>query len=687
MRPLALQFGWCFLALALAPAAAAPRLVWRGPEVNLLGAPSPDGRWLSFVQAGDLALRDLQSGTVRRLTQRPAGSKEFAYFSVFSRDSQTVAYAWFNQQGFYDLRLIRLDGGAPSVIFSNEEAGFVQPCAWTPDNQQVLTLLFRKDNVSQIALLPTASPAGASRPRILKSLAWSYPKRMDLSPDGREIVYDNFARQGEPSRRISRLAVDGAREASLDDSPSSRVFPLWTPQGRSVVYVDEASANIIEQPLADVRPQVLAEKVGRVLLLGVTSAGTLYYGLRQATSNIFVVPAGGTPVAITTRFAGLNSGPAWSPDGTTLAYLSRRGSENYGTESRAVVINRLDSGQERELTLPLALIERVAWRDDRTLLVKGGDSKGRSGIFCVDLASQEPTLCDSPLPERAHLHPDGKQVAITTGQSGNEIWALDLPVRLTPPLGLDAYVPVPASNPLTHAKVELGRRLFHDPRLSRDGTISCASCHDPQRAFADARPLAVGIGGQTGDRRSPRIANRAWGQSFFWDGRARTLEEQVLQPIANPKEMALDPRDAAVRVGLTLDQLQQSLASYVRTILAGDSPYDRYVAGDAAALSAEQRAGLNLFRGKAGCVVCHVGPNLTDEMRHGPDRIKTPSLRDVARTPPYMHTGTRSTLAAVIGFYDQGGHDNRPLRLTPGEKDALIAFLGALNGVIRDGLD
>jgi cytochrome c peroxidase len=125
----------------------------------------------------------------------------------------------------------------------------------------------------------------------------------------------------------------------------------------------------------------------------------------------------------------------------------------------------------------------------------------------------------------------------------------------------------------------------------------------------------------------------------------------------------------------------------VRTILAGDSPYDRYVAGDAAALSAEQRAGLNLFRGKAGCVVCHVGPNLTDEMRHGPDRIKTPSLRDVARTPPYMHTGTRSTLAAVIGFYDQGGHDNRPLRLTPGEKDALIAFLGALNGVIRDGLD
>ena len=679
----------CILILvALTSVQAAPRLVWRGPEVNLLGAPSPDGRWLSFVLAGDLAIRDLQSGAVRRLTQRPAGSKEFAYFSVFSRDSRTVAYAWFNAQGYYELRLIPVDGGTPVVAFSNAEAGFVQPCAWTPDNQQVLTLLFHKDNVSQISLVPVPSPSGsAGRPRALKSLAWSYPKRMDLSPDGREIVYDNFVREGEAARQISRLAVDGSRDAPLDAAAASRVFPLWTPAGRSVVFVDEDSTDIIEQSLVDGRQQLLAEKVGRVLLLGLTQAGTLYYGLRRAESNIAIALPGASPQPIATRFPGLNSAPAWSPSGTRLAYLSRRGSENYGTESRTVVVRPLDGGSEQELPLPLALIERVAWQDEQTLLVKGGDSKGRSGVFCVPLTTLDIQLCDTPLPERTHLHPDGKRVAITTGQSGNEIWAVDLPARVTPPLGLDAYVPVPATNPLTRAKVELGQRLFRDPRLSRDGTVSCASCHDPQTAFSDRNAQAVGIGGQTGDRRSPRIANRAWGQSFFWDGRARTLEEQVLQPIANPKEMASTPDEAAARVGITREQLQQSLASYVRTILAGDSAYDRYVGGDAAALAPAQRTGLELFRGKGGCVVCHVGPNLTDEKRHGPDQIKTPSLRDVWRTPPYMHRGQHRTLAEVIAFYDRGGHDGRPLRLTADEKSALEAFLKSLNGVIRDGLD
>ena len=130
--------------------------------------------------------------------------------------------------------------------------------------------------------------------------------------------------------------------------------------------------------------------------------------------------------------------------------------------------------------------------------------------------------------------------------------AQSLPV----PAGLDAYMPVPAVNPLTREKAALGRKLFFDPRLSRDGTISCATCHDPKLAFADKHPLATGIGGRVGTRRAPRLVNRGYGKSFFWDGRAATLEDQVTQPIANPIEMASSPAEAARLAGLSEAQLQ-----------------------------------------------------------------------------------------------------------------------------------
>ncbi len=268
---------------------------------------------------------------------------------------------------------------------------------------------------------------------------------------------------------------------------------------------------------------------------------------------------------------------------------------------------------------------------------------------------------------------------------------------LSVPLGLDAFVPVPASNPLTRDKVELGKRLFFDKRLSLDNTVSCATCHDPKLAYTDTRKLATGIDGRVGDRRSPRLVNRAFGRAFFWDSRAATLEEQVLQPISNPNEMNLPVETAAARVGVSREAMRDALASYVRTIVSGDSPYDRFIAGDHQALNAEQRAGFRLFRGQAGCALCHLGPTLTDEKRHdtgvGGGAFKTPSLREVARTPPYMHDGSLATLDDVIDFYDKGGKpgptldpDIQPLNLKAAEKAALKAFLQALNGTVRDGL-
>jgi cytochrome c peroxidase len=301
------------------------------------------------------------------------------------------------------------------------------------------------------------------------------------------------------------------------------------------------------------------------------------------------------------------------------------------------------------------------------------------------------------------------------------------------PLGLDSYMPVPEDNPLDAAKAALGRDLFREVLLARDGKVSCASCHDPERGFTDNRAAAVGVFGRTGNRRVPRIVNRGYGKAFFWDGRIATLEEQVIQPIQNPKEMDLTLDEAVARLAaaprypelfrrafgreLNAADLGRALATYVRTILTGDSPYDRYIQGEGAALSPAARRGLTIFRGKGNCGVCHLGPNLTDEEFHNTgvawrsDRFaddgryqvtrrekdqgafKTPTLREVARTPPYMHDGSLATLEAVVDYYDRGGNRNpqvdpelRPLGLTGEEKQALVEFLRSLNGALREGM-
>ena len=311
--------------------------------------------------------------------------------------------------------------------------------------------------------------------------------------------------------------------------------------------------------------------------------------------------------------------------------------------------------------------------------------------------------------------------------------AISLAERLEPPLGLDAFMRVPDENPLTAEKVALGRRLFSDPILSADRSVSCATCHDPERAFTDDRPKAVGVYGRTGPRRVPKLVNRGYGRSFFWDGRIPTLEEQVLQPVVNSLEMDLPIAEAVDRLKADgkyreffvaafgqppdKDALANALASYVRTILSGGSRYDRYVAGESEALNERERLGLEIFRTKGNCVTCHLGPNLTDERFHntgigyvdgrfvddgrftvtGDPRdhgaFKTPTLRDVALTAPYMHDGSLSTIERVIEDYDRGGTPNpqldpeiRKLNLAEPEKEALAAFLRTLTGTIREGL-
>lgn len=318
---------------------------------------------------------------------------------------------------------------------------------------------------------------------------------------------------------------------------------------------------------------------------------------------------------------------------------------------------------------------------------------------------------------------------------------------------------IPTDRLITRDKVALGRTLFFDKRLSADGTVSCATCHDPASAFASKDAIAIGAQSQLGTRNAPTLLNTRLSQSYFWDGRARTLEEQAEQPLLNVKEMGMQTEAALVsrvssikeyqttfrrvfrRKGITLDTIAKAIAAYERSLVSENSPFDRFIAGDKKAITEGQRKGWQLFKGKAKCIECHAfspssaiftdfkfhntglvsrektfpelerradeiianmqgtdpgllahKPELSDlgrflvtRQRKDLGAFKTPTLRDVELTGPYMHNGSIKTLIDVVRFYNQGGVHNpmldkkiSPLNLSEQEISQLVEFLRAL---------
>lgn len=297
---------------------------------------------------------------------------------------------------------------------------------------------------------------------------------------------------------------------------------------------------------------------------------------------------------------------------------------------------------------------------------------------------------------------------------------------LPAPLGLPA-IPFPPDNPYSPSMAELGRNLFFDGRLSRNGSVSCAFCHKPEHAFSDTAALSPGVTGKLTGRHTPTLINRAFGKTQFWDGRAPTIEDQVIIPITHPDEMGLSAEDAVRNIervrgyaslfqaaygdpAVTFDRIAKALATFVRTIVSGNSTFDRFAAGDKSALTKEQRHGFDFFNGKGECAECHNEANFTDEKfanlgigfdRPQPDpgrevvtkkrgdfgKFKVPTLRDLAHRGPYMHDGRFGTLGDVLEFYAKGGLANphEDSRITPFFMDEqikgdLLAFLDSLNG-------
>jgi len=360
--------------------------------------------------------------------------------------------------------------------------------------------------------------------------------------------------------------------------------------------------------------------------------------------------------------------------------------------------------------------------------------------------------------------------------------SIDIPVRASPRVvsstrALRRRIPrgipvnlwrefVPADNPVTVAKVALGKALYFDKRLSADRTVSCATCHDPANAFADHHAVAQGVSDRSGTRNAPTILNAMFSERLFWDGRAGSLEEQAKQPLTNMFEMGMGNYEAVVarvvsipqyrqafRVvfksqGITIDTIAKAIATYERTQLSGNSPFDQFIAGDTDAITESQKRGWLLFKGKAKCVDCHtytlaspffrdfkfhntgiaisngnlgslmnqvkqaqssnnqalgllthaegvseLGRYLLTQQLGDVGAFKTPTLRDIELTGPYMHNGSQKTLLDVVRFYNRGGERNayldermRPLHLTDEELSALVEFLRALTSddVLRE---
>ncbi len=283
-------------------------------------------------------------------------------------------------------------------------------------------------------------------------------------------------------------------------------------------------------------------------------------------------------------------------------------------------------------------------------------------------------------------------------------------------------IPFPDDNPFTKEKEKLGRTLFFDPRLSGSRSIACSTCHNPGFAWGDGLPKAIGFGMKILGRRSPTILNSAWTDFLFWDGRAESLEQQALGPIAAPGEMNQDLNSMVATIRaipeyqplfaqafpnepVSSANVARAIATFERTIVSGQAPFDKWVAGDEGAVSEDAKNGFDLFNGKAACAKCHIEWTFTDSGFHdigleGTDlgrgqhlhleamqnAFKTPTLRNIDRRAPYMHDGSESTLEEVVEFYDKGGKVQRPslapemkaLHLTAQEKKQLVDFLKTL---------
>jgi Tol biopolymer transport system component len=439
------------------------RQVWADSRTNSLGMPSPDGRYLSFVdwETGDLAVRDLVTGENIRLTGNAArpGNREYAYFSTISPDSRQVAYAWFNEDEFYDLRIAQIpepkslpllntslrsvtelisssdyparqprphSAAKPRTLYRSDKVQFIKPAGWSEDGKYILALFFGKSILNQIVLVSVEDGSV----QVLKHPFWIYPKKMSLSPDGRFVVYGLNQEPPYLQRDIFILPTDGSPEITLVKHVANDLFPVWAPDGKNVLFASDRDGTLDAwlQAVEDGHPLGPPIKVktdiGRMMPLGFTRDGAFFHALKTGDEDGYFArfdPDGGklldSPRHVSDHYRNVNRSPDWSPDGSELAFLTHVGTENQGLEFRVISIRSTETGEERQLDTPrLSYLNWLRWAPDgKSLLVGGSDTNNNGGLYQIDAQTGEvtPVIRGPFVPPRGYLAepaPDGKGV-------------------------------------------------------------------------------------------------------------------------------------------------------------------------------------------------------------------------------------------------------------------------------------
>ena len=381
------------------------RQVWSGDAsgsgtiVDNSGAPSPDGRLLTLTDwaTGDLAVRDLVSDSVRRITRQAAPYADgYAIMSIPSPDGRLVVYAWVKRTGA-ELRIIGTDGSGMRILYSNREFDYLEPSGFSPDGKQILTRLNASNEADKIALISAAD----GKAQILKTLPWGTLGRLSLSPDGRSIAYDFHPKPGDPETKIMLLTSDGSREVALSESAAREQVFGWAPNGKTLLFASERTgtrdlwAIQVIDGRAQEEPNLRRRAIGNALPLGITRNGTLFYSEVTSSNDVYVAAMDWEtgkmleePRAASQKVQGVNRAPVWSPDGKQLAYVTQSGVRG----SEVITIANHETGEERQLSpRPLSLIQQLTdWsRDGRWLLLMAFDEKKREGAYAVDSSNGE----------------------------------------------------------------------------------------------------------------------------------------------------------------------------------------------------------------------------------------------------------------------------------------------------------
>jgi serine/threonine protein kinase/Tol biopolymer transport system component len=367
------------------------------PDKMLVGSPSPDGTLFSYTDpTGNLAVVELATGVVHRLTTEgvlDTGS-QFAEFSVISRDNQFVAYSWSALDGKYELRLVDIEGKRPRVLVRSDALDYPIPLQWSHDGRSILASLERPDHTFHLALVS----AEDGTVRTMKDLGATRPLYASLSPDGEFVVYDAFKTASAKSRDVFIIRSDGSEERPLIEHPANDLSPVWTPDGRDVLFTSDRSGTVdvwrvaAAGGLPQSEPELIHRNVGRAVPRGLTETGSYFYNAAADVIDVYqarlVDGVLRNQETLATSHMGSNISSVWSPDGDRLAYASRRGLVGFDRGFATLVVRDQQTGEQREFTPPLTSFLTRSWSPDgRQVLVGGASDSGGQAIYAIDVDS------------------------------------------------------------------------------------------------------------------------------------------------------------------------------------------------------------------------------------------------------------------------------------------------------------